>query len=150
MPQSLSKVYVHLVFSTKHQMEIIDPHIEQELYPYMSKICRECDSPCLTINSVPNHIHLLILLSRKVTISQVVEKIKKTSSKWIKTKGSKYQHFYWQNGYGAFSISQSHINIVKKYIANQKIHHQKTNFKDEYRKLLNKFEIEFDEKYVWD
>ena len=150
MPQSLAKVYVHLVFSTKNQVNIIDPDIENELHPYMAKLFRECDSPSITINSTSNHIHNLFLLSRKFTISQVVEKVKKTSSKWIKTKGDQYKSFYWQNGYGAFSISQTHIDAVKKYISNQKQHHKKTSFKEEYIKLLEKYRIEYDERYVWD
>ena len=150
MPQSLSKVYVHLVFSTKHQIDIIDPEIENELHPYMAKLFRECDSPCIIINSTTDHIHTFFRLSRKFTIAQVVEKVKKTSSKWIKTKGDKYSEFYWQNGYGAFSISQSHVESVKQYIATQKQHHQKTTFKEEYLRLLKKYEIEYDERYVWD
>jgi len=148
--QSLAKVYVHLVFSTKNQREIIDADIEKELHPYMAKLFRECDSPSIIINGASNHIHNLFLLSRKFTISQVVEKVKKTSSKWIKTKGKQYKSFYWQNGYGAFSISQSHVDVVKKYISDQKPHHTKTSFKDEYIKLLQKYGIEYDERYVWD
>ena len=150
MPQSLTKVYVHLVFSTKNQINIINPDIENELHPYMAKLFRECDSPSIIINNTPNHIHNLFLLSRKFTISQVVEKVKKTSSKWIKTKGDHYKSFYWQNGYGAFSISQSHVDSVKKYISNQKLHHNMTSFKEEYIKLLEKYGIEYDERYVWD
>ena len=150
MPQSLSKVYVHLVFSTKKQVNIIDADIENELHRYMAKLFRECDSPGIIINSTSNHIHNLFLLSRKFTISQVVEKGKKTSSKWIKTKGELYKSFYWQNGYGTFSISQSHVDVVKKYISNQKQHHKKISFKEEYIKLLEKYGIEYDERYVWD
>ena len=150
MPQSLAKVYIHLVFSTKKQTEIIDPDIETELYPYMAKLFSECNSPCIVINGTSNHIHCLFVLSRKFTISQVVEKVKKTSSKWIKTKDAKYKSFYWQNGYGAFSISQSHVDFVKKYIANQKQHHAKSNFRQEFIKLLKKYNVEYDERYMWD
>jgi REP element-mobilizing transposase RayT len=150
MPQSLAKVNIHLVFSTKKQVKIIDPDIEIELYPYMAKLFRECDSPALIINGTENHLHSLFLLSRKFTISQVVEKVKKTSSKWIKTKGEKYKSFFWQNGYGAFSISQSHVEIVRNYISNQKPHHRQVTFQEEYIRLLKKYEIEYDERYVWD
>jgi REP element-mobilizing transposase RayT len=150
MPQSLSKVYIHLVFSTKNQIEIIDPDIEKELYPYMATLFRECDSPAIIINGVSNHVHNLFLLSRKFAISQVVENVKKKSSKWIKTKGERYKSFYWQNGYGTFSVSRTHVDVVKKYILNQKSHHAKTSFQGEYRKLLDKYKIKYDERYVWD
>ena len=150
MPQSLSKLYVHLVFSTKHQQKLIDPGIEQELHPYMAKLFRECDSPSLAINSHWNHIHNFFLLSRKFTISQIVEIVKKASSKWIKTKGKKYHAFYWQNGYGAFSVSDSHINAVKNYISIQKQHHQVKSFKDEYIALLKEYNIDYDERYLWE
>lgn len=146
----MAKIYVHLVFSTKNQEKMIDPGIEYELHPYLAKLFRECDSTSIMINSTPDHIHNLFLLSRKFTISQVVEKVKKRSSKWIKTKGEAYRSFYWQNGYGAFSISQAHVNIVKKYISNQKPHHERTTFKEEYIQLLKKYHIEYDERYVWD
>ena len=150
MPQSLSKLYAHLVFSTKNQMDIIQPDIEPELHPYIAKLCRECDSPCIAINNTQNHIHILLVLSRKYSISQIAENVKKTSSKWIKTKGPQYKSFYWQSGYGVFSISQSHVDSVKEYIAKQKEHHQKTSFREEYLKLLKRFNIEYDERYMWD
>ena len=150
MPQSLAKIFVHLVFSTKHRQSLIDPEIETELFPYMAKVFRECDSPSLTINGTEDHIHALFLLSRKVPVCDVVEEVKKSTSKWIKTKGSKYSNFYWQNGYGAFSIGQSNIDALKHYIARQKVHHRRKTFKEEYLQLLKKYEMEYDERYVWD
>ena len=150
MPQSLTKIFVHLTFSTKHRQPLIKTEIENELFPYIAKIFRECDSPILAINGISDHIHVLFLLSRKTPLCDVIEEVKKNSSKWIKTKGTEYKNFYWENGYGAFSVSQSKVDRVKSYIAKQKIHHKKKDFKEEYLQLLKKYEIEYDERYVWD
>jgi len=150
MPQSLSSILVHLVFSTKHRENIITPEIETELYPYLATVFRKSQSPALLINGTTDHIHALFALHRTWAVSNVVEEVKKRSSKWIKTKGAAFENFSWQAGYGAFSIGQSNVPIVKKYIANQKTHHAKQEFKDEFRALLRKYEIEHDERYVWD
>jgi putative transposase len=150
MPQSLAKIYIHLVYSTKNRVNLIDEEIEKELFPYIAKIFRENDSPSLAINAAGNHVHSIFLLSRKVALCDVIEEVKKSSSKWIKTKGAQYKKFYWQNGYGAFSVSQSHVDAVKKYIARQKIHHRKRSFTVEYLELLEKYKVQFDERYVWD
>ncbi len=150
MPQSLAKIYIHLVFSTKNRVRMIDEEIEAELFPYMAKVFRENDSPSLAINAAENHVHSLFLLSRKVALCDVIEEVKKSSSKWIKTKGERYRKFYWQNGYGAFSVSQSNLDVVKRYIARQKVHHRKISFKEEYLEFLDKYQVEYDERYVWD
>lgn len=150
MPQSLSSVLIHLVFSTKHRQPLITPVIESELYPYLATVFRECKSPSLKIGGYTDHIHALFALSRTVTIAEIVEEVKKRSSKWIKTKGTEFEEFAWQGGYGAFSVSQSNADAVKKYIENQKHHHTNSDFKTEFRELLRKHEIEYDERYVWD
>ncbi len=150
MPQSLSSILIHLVFSTKHREPIIKPDIEPELYPYLSTVFRECQSPALLINGTADHLHTLFSMHRTQSVSAVVEEVKKRSSKWIKTKDSAFKNFAWQAGYGAFSIGQSNVAVVKKYIANQKAKHAEKTFKNEFRGLLRKYEIEYDEKYVWD
>ena len=150
MAQSLSRVYLHAIFSTKNRKALIDSSIEKELYSYMSKIFRECDSPSLIINGTEDHAHILFMLSRKTPICVVIENVKKGSSKWIKTKGPEYRNFYWQNGYGVFSIGQSNIGALKEYISKQKIHHQKKSFRDEYLQFLKKYNIDYDERYVLD
>jgi REP element-mobilizing transposase RayT len=150
MPQSLAKVYLHITFGTKYRQPIIKPDVEKEFYKYLASICRANDSPSIAINGVSDHIHILCVLSRKITISKLVEELKKSSSKWIKTKGSNYKNFYWQNGYGVFSVSQSGVNAVNEYIQNQKEHHKKKSFQEEYLDALKKSEVEFDEKYLWD
>lgn len=150
MPQSLASILVHVVFSTKHRQPLIKPEIEEELFKYMSAICREYESPAIAINGTEDHVHMLISLSRKMALSDLIEEVKKSSSKWIKTKGTAYRKFYWQNGYGAFSIGQSSVEKLKRYIAKQKDHHQKQTFQDEYRAFLELYNIEYDERYVWD
>jgi len=150
MPQSHAAVLVHLVFSTKHRQPLITSDIEPELFPYMATVLRNIDSPSLTINGTPDHVHLLFRLSRKHPLCDVVEEVKKTSSKWIKTKGVSFAAFQWQAGNGAFSIGESVVPALRQYIANQKEHHRRQTFQDEFRTFLNKYKIEYDERYVWD
>jgi putative transposase len=150
MPQSLAAIYVHLVFSTKNREPSIRPEIEDELRAYLGGVLRELESPMLCVNGTQDHIHILLRLGRKIALADLVEEIKKRSSKWIKTKGPEYRDFYWQNGYGAFSIGQSGVEDLKRYIGRQKEHHHNKSFQDEFRAFLVKYKIEFDEKYVWD
>ncbi len=150
MPQSLSSILIHLVFSTKNREPFITPAIESELHPYMATIFREHNSPSLIINGTKDHVHTLFALGRTITIADLVEEVKTGSSKWIKTKGRGFRNFHWQKGYGAFSIGQSNVAALKRYIRNQKQHHRHVSFQDEYRDFLKRYEIEFDERYVWD
>ncbi len=150
MPQSLSSVLVHLVFSTKHRDPLITLAIEPELHRYMASIFRALTSPSLAIDGTADHVHTLFALSRLTTIADLVEEVKTGSSKWIKTKGSEFKSFHWQKGYGAFSIGQSNVTMLKRYILGQKKHHQRFTFQDEYRKFLKAYGIDYDERYVWD
>jgi len=129
---------------------MIHEEIEKELFAYTVKIIQEMDSKCLVLNGTMNHVHLLISLSKSSTLSKLVELIKKRSSKWIKTKGVKFQNFYWQNGYGAFSIGESNVENLIKYINNQKEHHKKRTFREEFIEFLKKYNIEYDERYIWE
>ena len=150
MPQSLSSILVHLIFSTKNREPFLTPAIESELHPYIAKILRELKSPCLVLNGTSDHIHLLFALGRVITVAELVEEVKTNSSKWIKTKGGEFKNFHWQRGYGAFSIGQSNVEVLKRYIRNQKAHHKRVTFQDEYRNVLKSYGIDFDERYVWD
>jgi putative transposase len=150
MPQSLSAILIHLVFSTKNREPFITPTIETELHPYMAKIFRELKSPSLTIDGTSDHIHILFSLGRVIKVADLVEEVKTESSKWIKTKGREFRNFHWQRGYGAFSIGQSNVATLKRYIHRQKQHHRRVTFQDEYRKFLKAYEIDYDERYVWD
>ena|ERR1700741_2368083 len=150
MPQSLSSILIHLIFSTKNREPFLTPEIDAELYPYMASIFAAMKSPALLINGTSDHLHILFSLARVVAIADLVEEVKTGSSKWIKTKGRNLRKFYWQSGYGAFSISQSQVSTVKRYISRQKEHHRRVTFQDEYRKFLKAYEVEYDERYVWD
>lgn len=151
MPQSLSQIYIHLVFSTKNRQPFIDDTISADLYSYMATVFHdECASTAKIIGGVEDHVHTLFNLSRTQTIADVVEAIKTSTSKWIKKQDAKYREFYWQTGYGAFSVSRSNVDAVTKYIRDQKEHHRKTGFQNEFRGLLKKQEVEYDERYVWD
>jgi REP element-mobilizing transposase RayT len=150
MPQSLSSILIHLIFSTKNREPFISEAIEKELHPYMAKIFRELRSPTLTIGGTEDHLHILFSLARTIEVAELIEKVKMKTSKWIKTKGEEFEHFYWQRGYGAFSIGQSQVETLKRYIARQRIHHQRVTFQDEYRKFLKSYGIDYDERYVWD
>src|SRR6266446_7476100 len=133
MPQSLSSILVHLVFSTKNREQFIIPAIESELYRYLAKVLRELKSPSLALNGTSDHIHVLFALGRVITVAELAEEIKTSSSKWIKTKGREFRNFHWQRGYGAFSVGQSNVTLVKRYILGQKKHHKSITFQDEYR-----------------
>ncbi|MCE5278268.1 MAG: IS200/IS605 family transposase [Planctomycetaceae bacterium] len=150
MGQSLSKVLVHLIFSTKNRQALLADSVREELKAYLIGILRNLDSPSLQLEAVEDHVHILFLLSRKTSQSEIVEHLKTASSKWIKTKGRQYAGFHWQNGYGAFSVSESSIRQVRDYILNQPEHHEKISFQDEYRAFLKRHNIEYDERYVWD
>jgi REP element-mobilizing transposase RayT len=150
MGQSLVKNFIHIVFSTKHRQPFIDEQIGNELHSYLGGICRELECSPIIVGGYTDHVHLLCLLSKKLALMKLMEELKSHSSKWIKTKDEKFQNFYWQNGYGAFSINPSEIGVVKTYIENQKEHHKKITFQDEYRAFLIKYNVEYDERYVWD
>ena len=148
MPQSLSSVLIHLIFSTKNREPFITPVIETELHPYLASIFRALKSPSLTIGGTSDHVHILFSLGRTMNIADLTREVKTESSKWIKTKREEFDNFHWQRGYGAFSIGQSQVASLKRYIAGQRIHHQRVTFQDEYRKFLKEYGIEYDERYV--
>lgn len=150
MPQSLSSILIHIIFDTKSREHYVTPAVERELHAYLATVFRECDSPALAINGTSNHLHILCALSRKVAVADLVEEAKKRSSKWIKTKGPGFRTFQWQTGYGAFSIGQSNVAALKRYIAGQKGHHRRRSFEEEYETFLQKYGVEYDVNYVWD
>lgn len=133
MPQSLVRNYLHLIFSTKHRLHNINDGIQKDLFSYIAGIFSNCDCYPVQVGGFTNHVHALFLLSKKVTLVKIVEEVKSHSSGWIKTKGEIFQNFYWQSGYGAFSVNPSEVDTVAAYIENQKLHHQKMTFEEEYR-----------------
>lgn len=150
MGQSLNKIYVHLVFSTKHRNPLITDLIREELFSYLGGICKNLECIPIQVGGHYDHIHILCLLSKKIPLMKLIEEVKSHSSKWIKTKGSEFGDFYWQNGYGAFSVNPTELEIVKNYIINQEEHHKKKTFQEEFGAFLKKYNVEYDEKYVWD
>jgi REP element-mobilizing transposase RayT len=150
MPQSLVQNNLHIIFSTKNRQHLIDEEIEEELHRYLGNICNKLECQVIKVGGYTNHIHILCLLSKKITLIKLVEQLKSNSSKWIKTKGKQYKNFYWQDGYGPFSVSPSQVEVLRNYIANQKEHHKEKTFKQEYRAFLKKYKVEYDERYVWD
>ena len=150
MPQSLARLCVHLVFSTKHREPCLHDRVRPDLHAYMATVLKNLGCPVLIINSIHDHVHVLIDLGRTVSVSAAVEEVKKSSSKWIKTQGDGFAAFAWQAGYGAFAVSESNVAAVRQYIATQEEHHRKISFQDEYRAFLTKHNIAFDDRYVWD
>lgn len=152
MSQSLAKVIVHITYSTKHRKPWLnDPDLRSQLYAYNATILKEeVDSPTILIDGVEDHLHILCLLSRKSAIMDVIKASKTETSKWIKKQGMAYGDFQWQAGYGIFSVSQSNVEQVKRYIANQQDHHKRMSFQEEFRELCKRHGIEIDERYVWD
>jgi len=150
MGQSLVKNYLHLVFSTKNREPFIDKTIRPELYTYLAGVCNNLESYPVKIGGYDDHVHILCMLSKKIALIKLMEELKSHSSKWIKTKGENFSNFYWQDGYGAFSVSPSEIEVITEYIANQDEHHNKKTFQDEFRLFLKKYNVEYDERYVWD
>ena len=148
MPQSFVQIYIHMVFHTKNNRPLIKEETETELYSYIGGILKNCRSIPIKIGGTSDHIHILCTLPRTLAPADLMEEVKKSSSKWIKTKDKNYSSFYWQDGYGGFSVSRYAVDIVSAYISNQKSHHQKQNSVEEYRQLLDENGVEYDEKYL--
>ena len=151
MPQSLVKNLVHLVYSTKHRQQWLTDDVRERLFAYQAGIFKEWQSPALVIGGIEDHVHALISLSKNHALKKVVEEVKKGSSKWMKTDaGAANKDFQWQAGYAGFSVSQSNVEEVKRYIQNQAAHHRKMTFQDELRALFRRHGIQHDERYAWD
>ena len=150
MSQSLSRILIHMVFSTKHRASVLTPRICVELYPYLATVLTNKDCPSLRVGGVEDHVHLFFGLSRMLTVAQVAETVKTSSSKWIKTKGKEFSQFHWQGGYGAFSVSESAADAVVYYIQHQQEHHKRRTFQEEFRELLERHNVAYDERFVWD
>ena len=151
MSQSLVRIYVHLVFSTKHRQPFLkDASLRKECHAYLAGACKQRGSPSIIVGGVEDHVHILCFLSKIESVSVLIRELKRESSQWLKTKGPELAAFYWQNGYGAFSVSPAHAEPLRGYIANQEEHHLHYSFQEEFRHLLTKCSLEWDERYVWD
>jgi REP element-mobilizing transposase RayT len=149
VPQSLANLLTHLIFSTKSRERfLVDKDLRQRTHAYLATVLKDLRSPALIVGGVEDHLHILCQLGRTIALSDVVEALKGSSSKWLKTQG--IARFGWQRGYGAFSVSQSHVAGVIVYIEKQEQHHQRMTFQEEYRLFLKRHRVAFDERYVWD
>jgi putative transposase len=149
MAQSLSKLYVHLIFHTKYSRNSVRKEDKNELYAYMGSIIKDNGSIPILINGTSDHVHILCVMSKNIALAKLTEEIKRHSSRWIKTRGPVYSNFAWQGGYAGFSVSESVTARTKKYIANQEEHHKKKTFQDELIDFLKEYGIDYDERYLW-
>jgi len=150
MSQSLCKNFIHLIFSTKERRPLLTDDIRDEMHGYLGGVLRNWESPSIIIGGVEDHVHILFLVSKNHALAKIVEEVKSGSSKWIKTKSTKLINFYWQNGYGAFSVSQSNVKSVRQYIQKQKEHHDTVSYQDEFRNFVKRHDVDYEERYVWD
>lgn len=150
MSQSHAKNYVHMVFSTKDRYPFLTDEIRPEMHRYLCGILNNLDSPVLEINSVKDHVHILTVMSKNHSASKIMQELKGSSSKWVKTKGGMLGKFAWQGGYGLFSLCPSVLGAAKRYIQEQEKHHKKKTFQEEYLEFLKLYEVEYDERYLWD
>lgn len=150
MGQSLVKNYIHIIFSTKNRVSLINSTYEKELHKYLGGICNNLGCPPIIIGGYNDHVHILTLLSKQIPLMKLLEELKANSSKWMKTKDESLSNFYWQVGYGAFSVNPAQLNLVIEYIENQHEHHKTVTFQEEFRGFLERYKVEFDERYLWD
>ncbi len=151
MPQSFVQIYVHLVFSTKNPQPFLrDEQLRDRLYAYLAGVCKNHDSPAVKIGGVEDHVHVVARLGKTTDVAALIREQKRDSSKWIKAESPKLADFAWQSGYGAFSVSPSHVDPLVTYVANQIEHHRRETFQDEFRRLCAKYGLPIDERYVWD
>ena len=149
MAQSLSKLYIHIIFHVKSTFQKIKKDDQSELNSYIGSIIKQNDSIPIIINGVGDHVHILCVMSKNIALAKLVEEIKKNSSRWIKTKNGYYQKFGWQGGYTGFSVSQSVHDKTKRYIEGQEEHHKKRTYQEEVKSFLDEYGIDYDDDYLW-
>ena len=151
MPQSLSKIYLHIVFSTKRRYPFLaNREFRNEMHRYIGGTCNAIGCPVIAVGGAADHVHILCLLSRTRSVAEVVMDMKGQSSKWAKQVRLSLRKFQWQRGYGVFSVSESAVETVRSYINNQEEHHRRKSFKEEYLGFLEEHHVSFEEQYLWD
>ncbi len=150
MPQSLTKLYAHLIFSTRNREPVLDSAIRPRVHAYLATVIRDMGSAWVVAGGVDDHVHIVFDLGKMVAPVKFVEQVKRESSKFVKTLAPQYSTFYWQRGYGMFSVGPKDREQAEQYVRNQEKHHLARSFQDEYRSILKAYEIDFDEQYVWD
>lgn len=149
MPQSYTGLYYHIIFSTKDHLPLITADVATRLYEYIGGIIRNNDGALIAAGGTDDHIHLLAILSKQQSISDALRIIKTNSSSWIHKEFTTKHQFAWQHGYGAFTVSPSVVDLVKRYIANQQEHHRTVTFQEEFLRFLHEYNVPYDERYVW-
>jgi putative transposase len=150
MAQSLSRVLVHIIFSTKERFAfLVDIELRNRIHRYIAQVFNEHDAPAIEVGGTEDHVHILFLLSRNHEMSEIIRKAKANSSSWVKTEQGFLSKFEWQGGYGAFSIHQSQIDQLANYIRSQVEHHRRRTFQEEYLDFLREYRIPYDERYLW-
>jgi len=150
MPLSLTKMYAHLIFSTKNRAAFLDADVRPRVHAYLATVIRSIDSAFVVVGGVADHVHLLFDMGKMHAPVEFVEQVKRESSKFVKTMGPAYSHFYWQRGYAMFSVSPTHLADAEQYVRNQDEHHRKKSFQEEFREFLDRYSIVYDQRYVWD
>jgi REP element-mobilizing transposase RayT len=145
------QIYLYIVFSTKHRRPFLrDENLRSTCHAYLAGVCHELDCPPHIVGGVEDHVHISCRLGKQWTVPKLIGELKRSSSLWIKKESKAMHDFYWQSGYGAFSISPSHRGKLHGYILEQEVHHRRETFQEEYRRLMRKYGVEWDEQYVWD
>ena len=150
MPQSLSMIIVQIIFSTKDRFPCLDPSNRPRLHAYLATVARNTKCECYRAGGTADHVHLVVRLSRMTAIAELVEELKTSSSKWLKTQRPELRRFSWQRGYGAFSVAPHELAALENYIENQEEHHRVRTFQEEYVALLKQYGLQYDERYLWD
>ena len=150
MPQSFCQLYAHLIFSTKNRQPTVVDDIRPRVHAYLATVAREVGSSYVVVGGVADHVHILLDLGKSHPPSKIVEKLKRESSKFVKTLGPKYQDFYWQRGYGMFSVSPTHREACERYVRNQEEHHRSKSYREELIEFFQRYQIGYDDRYIWD
>lgn len=150
MPQSLAFLLVHVIFTTKDRKPVLNASVSPALYAYLATVARNAKCECYRVGGIADHVHLAVPMSRTANVAELVEELKSSSSKWLKTQSSALSKFAWQKGYGALSVGPTDLDALVGYIDAQEMHHRKHTFQEEFRAFLKKYGIECDERYLWD
>ena len=151
MSQSKAQIYVHIIFSTKHRKPFLkDKQFRERVHAYLAGICHNQESPSIIVGGIEDHVHILCRLSKNIAPKDLLRELKSESSSWIKSQDPNLDDFYWQGGYAIFSISPSHVDALREYIADQENHHRHESSQDELRRICKKYGVEIDERYIWD
>jgi len=150
MTQSFCEIYVHAIFSTKQRQAWLDETIRSRVHAYLATLARDCGCPYVVVGGTADHVHLLANIGKQTGPVEWIGKSKQESSKFVKTLGPAYETFYWQTGYGMFSVAPGRVSAVRAYVEGQVAHHRKQTFQEEFRAFLKRYDIAYDERYVWD